>query len=90
MSAISLNARDLDRAESAQKFNAINTRTDVLEQAMDEVWGKNRFVGGGLRYFANPVLAIIAWARSRVVLSEIASDEELVPSRSRLDSDVMI
>jgi hypothetical protein len=54
VSAISLNTRDLERSESAQKFNAINTRTDVIKQALDEVWGKNRFVGGGLRYFVNP------------------------------------
>ena len=30
VSAISLNSRDLDRTGSAQKFNAINTRTEVI------------------------------------------------------------
>ena len=54
VSAISLNTRDLERPDDQLRYNAINSRTEGIRQSLDEVWAKNRFVGGGLRYFANP------------------------------------
>ncbi len=70
VSAISLNERDLSRTDSGQQFNAINTRTDVIKQAIDEVWLKNRFVGGGLRYFADPARPYVA--PHNLIVSELA------------------
>ena len=54
VSAVSLNESGLSPTEAEQKFNSINSRTDTLDQAIDEVWLNNRFVGGGLRYFTDP------------------------------------
>ncbi|HEY6533988.1 MAG TPA: O-antigen ligase family protein [Acidimicrobiales bacterium] len=54
LSAVSVNANDLSRPADEQKFNSINSRTSAYEQAIGEVWAKNRIVGGGLRYFRTP------------------------------------
>ena len=52
--AMSLQANDLSRPADEQKFNSINSRTNVYEEAIQKVWLKNRFVGGGLKYFRDP------------------------------------
>jgi len=54
VTAVSINDRDLSRSDSDLQFNAINARTEVISTVMREVWLKNRFVGGGLRYFNDP------------------------------------
>ena len=54
LSAVSVNANELSRPADEQKFSSINSRTSAYEQALGEVWAKNRLVGGGLRYFRTP------------------------------------
>jgi O-antigen ligase len=52
--AMSLQANDLSRPAAEQKFNSINSRTNVYQEAIQKIWLKNRFVGGGLKYFKDP------------------------------------
>jgi hypothetical protein len=54
LTAASVQASDLSRPADKQKFNSINSRTNVYEEAIQKVWANNRFVGGGLRYFNDP------------------------------------
>jgi len=68
--AMSLQANDLSRPAAEQKFNSINSRTNVYEEAIQKVWLKNRFVGGGLKYFMAPDRAFPA--PHNLVISELA------------------
>ncbi len=70
LSAVSVNANDLSRPADEQKFNSINTRTSAYDQAIQEVWLKNRFVGGGLRYFLTPGGGYVA--PHNLIVSEMA------------------
>ena len=69
-SAVSVSANDLSRPADEQKFNSINTRIDAYEQAINDVWVKNRFIGGGLRYFLTPGGGYVA--PHNLVVSEMA------------------
>lgn len=42
--------RDEDSGPNA-KFNGVNTRTDLYDFAMDEVWAAHPLTGGGLKWF---------------------------------------
>jgi O-antigen ligase len=53
-SLISLDSRDLSRTDQSAQFNSINSRTNVYNFVLTNVWGQNRFVGAGLRYYMNP------------------------------------
>lgn len=50
----SVNARDLSRSDNEQKFNAINTRLEVVDVTLDVVWRPSPVVGGGLRFWSDP------------------------------------
>jgi hypothetical protein len=54
LTAVSINERDLSRPTNELKFNAINTRTDVLSTTFNDVFLDNRLVGAGLRYWTDP------------------------------------
>jgi len=54
VTALSINERDLSRPAAEQKFNAINTRSDVLRTTFNDVFPDNRLVGAGLRYWTDP------------------------------------
>ncbi|MCU0309548.1 MAG: O-antigen ligase family protein [Acidimicrobiales bacterium] len=54
VTAVSINERDLSRPSNELKFNAINTRTDVLRSTWSEVIVENRLVGAGLRFWTDP------------------------------------
>ena len=68
--AMSLQANDLSRPAAEQKFNSINSRTNVYEEAIQKVWLKNRFVGGGLKYFRDPARAFPT--PHNIVIGELA------------------
>jgi hypothetical protein len=68
--AMSIQANDLSRGADAQKFNSINSRTNVYEEAIQKVWLKNRFVGGGLKYFRDPERAFVT--PHNIVIGELA------------------
>ena len=69
-SAVSVSANDLSRPPDEQRFNSINTRFSAYDQAINEVWVKNRFIGGGLRYFLTPGGGYVA--PHNLVVSEMA------------------
>jgi O-antigen ligase len=68
--AMSIQATDLSRPAAEQKFNSINSRTNVYEEAIQKVWLNNRFVGGGLKYFRDPERAFPT--PHNIVIGELA------------------
>lgn len=54
ITAVSINERDLSRPTDELKFNAINSRTDVLSTTFNDVFLDNQLVGAGLRYWTDP------------------------------------
>ena len=57
---VSVSTRDLSRSETEQKFNAINTRLDVVDTTLEVVWRPSPVVGGGLRFWTNPDALLVA------------------------------